>query len=311
MKKNRYILLATTALLAAGTLTSCMNGDDGLTNDDWTAPTITTSPYGNNSLTESNVITIKELKEKTVNTIAASTANDTIRITEDWQIKGRVMGNDIASNIYNEVALEDESGEAILVCVQKGGLFGIMPVGQEILLSLKDLYIGIYGNMPQIGLPYTNSSNKTFPSRMPFETFNDHFKIIGQPDATKVQPEEFDVTKFNNADYCKSHRGKLMTVKGVTMKDAGALWAPDAEKDAGNGVSRTVLVNGKSLKNSGSSYDALVVRSSSYADFANDVIPSGKVNLTGIFTVYASNASRYGYTWQILLRSADDIEVAE
>lgn len=303
MKHNKYILLAMATLLA-GTLSSCMDGDDGLTNDDWNAPTIIEAPYGNNSLQETNVITIKELKALTVGKTSSSEANDTIRITEPWQIKARVTGNDVASNIYNEVALQDESGEAILVCVQKGGLFGILPVGQQILLNLQGLYIGKYGNDPQIGIPYTNSSGRTFPSRMPYEMFNERFKILGTADASLIAPEEFDVSKLKDESYVKAHTGKLMTLKGVEMVDAGKLWAPDADKDAGNGVSRTVKINGKAQS-------LMVVRSSSYADFANDIIPSGKINLTGIFTVYATNPSRYGYTWQILLRSADDIEVAE
>lgn len=293
MKKLKYLAFAAAGLLLA----SCMG-------DDYAAPTIDEAPYGNNALTESNVITIKTLKAQTVSKTSSSTANDTIRITEPWQIKARVTANDIAGNVYNEVALQDESGEAILVCIQKGGLYGILPVGQQVLLDLQGLYIGKYGNNPQIGVPYTNSSGRTFPSRMPFETFNQHFKLIGEPDASLVEPEEFDVAKLKNEDYVKAHTGKLMTLKNVSMVDAGKLWAPDADKDAGNGVSRTVKINGKAQS-------LMVVRSSSYADFANDTIPSGNLNLTGVFTVYATNPSRYGYTWQILLRSADDIEVAE
>lgn len=306
MKKTKHIIMAVAALMACAA-TSCMNGDDGLTNDDWKAPETANTPYGNNAIEESNVITIKELKAKTVNAIASGTANDTIQITEDWQIKGRVTGNDIEGNIYNEVALEDESGEAILVCVQKNGLHGFLPVGQEILLNLKGLYIGIYGNMPQIGVPYTNSSGRTFPSRMSFNTFNEHFRIIGTADPSKVTPEEFDTSKLKDESYVKSHRGKLMTLKGVEMDVSNdtTKWAPSYDKDAGNGVSRTVKINGKKQS-------LMVVRSSSYADFAAKAIPTGKVNLTGIFTVYATNPSRYGYTWQILLRSEADIEeVAE
>ena len=199
--------------------------------------------------------------------------------------------------------MEDESGEGLLICIQKSGLFGILPVGQEILVNLKDLYIGIYGNNVQIGTPYTNSSGRTFTSRMPFNTWNEHFKILGDADASKVVPEEFDVTKLKDEAYVKSHRGKLMTLKNVEMDkaDGKLAWAPEADKDAGNGVSRTVKINGKAQS-------LMVVRSSTYADFAALAMPKGKVNLTGIFTVYATNPSRYGYTWQILLRSIDDVE---
>lgn len=298
MKKIKYIKFLVAALLLGSVATSCMD-------DDWNTPNSVAAPFGNNNITEDagKIITIKDLKAKTVDKLPASVANDTIRITEDWQLKVRVTGNDIQGNIYNEVAVEDESGEGLLICIQKSGLFGILPVGQEILVNLKDLYIGIYGNNVQIGTPYTNNSGRTFTSRMPFNTWNEHFKILGNADASKVVPEEFDVTKLKDEAYVKSHRGKLMTLKNVEMDkaDGKLAWAPEADKDAGNGVSRTVKINGKAQS-------LMVVRSSTYADFAALAMPKGKVNLTGIFTVYATNPSRYGYTWQILLRSIDDVE---
>lgn len=298
MKKMKYIKFLVAALLLGGIATSCMD-------DDWNDPTGENAPFGNNNIVEetSKIVTIKELKAKTVDKFEASVANGLVEITEDWQLKARVTGNDIQGNIYNEVAVEDESGEGLLICIQKGGLYGFLPVGQEILVNLKGLYIGLYGNNVQIGMPYTNSSGRTFPSRMAFNIWNEHFKILGTADASKVQPEEFDVTKLKDVAYIKSHRGKLMTLKNVEMAkaDGKLAWAPEADKDAGNGVSRTVKINGKAQS-------LMVVRSSSYADFAALAMPKGKVNLTGVFTVYATNPSKYGYTWQILLRSDSDIE---
>ena len=303
MKKIKYIKFLVAALLLGSVATSCMD-------DDWNTPNSVAAPFGNNNITEDagKIITIKDLKAKTVDKLPASVANDTIRITEDWQLKVRVTGNDIQGNIYNEVAVEDESGEGLLICIQKSGLFGILPVGQEILVNLKGLYIGIYRNNVQIGTSYTNTKGLTFPSRMPFNTWNEHFKILGDADASKVVPEEFDVTKLKDEAYVKSHRGKLMTLKNVEMDKAdGTLaWAPEADKDPGNGVSRTVKINGRVYTSGNNSL--MVVRSSTYADFAALAMPKGKVNLTGIFTVYATNPSRYGYTWQILLRSIDDVE---
>ncbi len=298
MKMMKYIKVFAVALLVVGMATSCMD-------EDWTDPTGDTAPVGNNNIVEdvNKLITIKELKERTVNKLATSTTNDTIRIKEDWQLKARVTANDIQGNIYNEVAVEDESGEALIICIQKGGLYGFMPVGQEILVNLKDLYIGIYANNVQLGVAYTNSSGRTFPSRMNFNVWNEHFRLLGVADASKVTPEVFDTSMLENADYVKSHRGKLMTLKNVEMdvKNDTTKWAPEYDKDNGNGVSRTVVLNGKANSK-------IVVRSSSYADFAAKDIPRGKINLTGVFTVYSTNPSRYGYTWQILLRTESDVE---
>jgi hypothetical protein len=43
-----------------------------------------------------------------------------------------------------------------------------------------------------------------------------------------------------------------------------------------------------------------VVRTSTYADFANKTLPQGEVDITGIFT-------RYNDTWQVLIREESDI----
>lgn len=208
------------------------------------------------------------------------------------------------------MAVKDETG-AILICIAQGGLYGYLPVGKEILVNLKGLHIGLYGNQPQIGVAYTNASGKTFPSRMNRNIWQKHFKYVDAGFTHEVAPEEFDVTRMQDVEYVKACRGKLMTVKGVTMAEADGVkvWASDAEKDAGNGVSRSIAVNGK-VPMSGQ-YASFVVRSSTYADFAAQVMPTGKINLTGIFTVYANNPDRYGYTWQILLREGTDVEIAE
>lgn len=293
MNKIHFIKTSVVALAFAGILTACMDKD-------WDTPSFEGgAPYGNNEMVESNVMTIADFKSRYINGLTK--ASDTIRIDAGVQLKGRITGNDIQGNIYNEVALQDSTG-AILICIQQGGLNGYMAVGQEVLVDVGGLYTGLYGNQPQIGVPYTNSGGNTFPSRMIQSEWAKRFKLIGKPDASTVQAEEFDVNKMQDADYVKSCRGKLMVLKNVKMKDAGKLWAPSEDKDAGNGVSRQVIVNGKASSN-------LVVRSSSYADFAADTIPSASINLTGIFTVYATNPSRYGYTWQILLRSDKDIQV--
>lgn len=295
MKNFKYLMTALAFVLCYAA-TSCMD-------EDWNDPTGDTAPYGNNELQETNVMSIADLKNKYFG--SSMVANDTICINEDVQIKGIVTANDLEGNVYNEICLEDATG-GILVCIAQGGLWGYLAVGQEILVDLKGLYIGHYGCQPQIGTPYTNKSGRTFPSRMSRTLWQTKFKLIGTADPSRVQPEEFDVSKLKDKDYVKSHCGRVMTVKGVEMAEADGkkVWASEAEKDAGNGVSRTIKVNGKTERN-------FVVRSSTYADFAAKAMPTGKINITGIFTVYTSDMAKYDPTWQILIRETSDIQTTE
>lgn len=291
MKNIKYLLML---VLACSLVTGCMD-------DDWDTPNAESlnKAYGNQEIAETNVITIGSLKEKYESVINAST-NSYEQITEDVQIKGRVVGNDIGGNIYNEVSIDDGTG-AILICISQGGLFSYLPVGQEIVVDLKGLYIGGYGKQAEIGMPYTNAKGNSYVSRMSRILWNKHFKLTGVADASKVVAEEFDVSKRTNEDYFTANNGKLMTIKNVefTNADGKTTFAPSEEKDAANSVNRGLSQNGKPIATS-----SIVVRTSSYADFAAKQLPTGKLNITGVFT-------RYRTTWQILIRDERDIQSAE
>ena len=139
MKKITYIILACLCCIVTG----CKDGD-------WDNPGKTTAEtFGNNTLEETNVVTIKELKD-----MYKSTLNQQFGLTEigkDLKIKGRVLGNDIEGNIYSKVVIDDGTG-AIIISVGVGGLFAYLPVGQEILVDLSKLWIGTYGYQPQLGV---------------------------------------------------------------------------------------------------------------------------------------------------------------
>lgn len=291
MKNIKYLLML---VLACSLFTGCMD-------DDWDTPNAEAlnKAYGNQEIAETNVITIGSLKEQYKSVINAST-NSYEQITEDVQIKGRVVGNDIGGNIYNEVSIDDGTG-AILICISQGGLFSYLPVGQEIVVDLKGLYIGGYGKQAEIGMPYTNAKGNSYVSRMSRILWNKHFKLTGVADASKVVAEEFDVSKRTNEEYFTANNGKLMTIKNVefTNADGKTTFAPSEEKDAANSVNRGLSQNGKSIPTS-----SIVVRTSSYADFAAKQLPTGKLNITGVFT-------RYRTTWQILIRDERDIQPAE
>lgn len=274
---------------ATALLSGCMGGENIGFDDEWDAPN---GEYvaGNEKLTETNLMTIAQLKEKYASTISSS---GLYQFTEPTQIKGVVTSNDIESNIYNQVSIDDGTA-SMVICIAQGGLFATLPIGQEILVELKDLYIGAYSMQPEIGVPYTNKNGKTYVSRMSRYLWNEHYKAIGKADASKVKPEVFDQTKLRDATYMKENCGKLMTIQNVEFTNGGTTtYAPDAEKDAANCVNR-------SLK--GISSSNLVIRTSSYADFAASTLPTGKVNITGIFT-------RYSNLWQVLIVKESDVEI--
>lgn len=290
------------ALVMGLGLTSCMD-------DDWKAPSGDTPAYGNNTLQEKNVISIDELKTKYG--ITKDMINDTVRIDDGIQIKGVVTGNDAEGNIYNEIALQDETG-GILVCIAQGGLCGQMQVGQEVLIDLGGLYIGAYRSQPQIGVPYTSTSTSgaksTYPSRIARAEWQTRFKLIGKPDATKLVAKEFDYEslKGNETELYK-YAGCLVKATGVgfAKADGKTTYAPKSEgASTGYGVMRA-------FKNMSTGKDYTTnefgVRTSCYSDFAAEKLPEGKLTVTGILTCYKSQ-TKYKATAQIFMRQQSDVQ---
>lgn len=285
MKRLRYIIMAMVATLMA----SCMGSDyaaPGLDPDN--------APWGNNEITETNVVSIADLKARYASTIAS---NGYVKIEEDMQIKGVVTGNDYAGNIYQQIPVQDETG-ALVVGVSASALHGFLPEGQEILIDLKDLYIGGYGEQCQIGSVYTSpNTGKTGIGRMDRYTWQKHFRLIGEADVAKADAlaEDFDPSKLTDASYMEANAGKLMTIRRVSFlnADGKSVFAPDD-----GSVALTSNCANRALKEYSSKN--IVVRTSTYADFAQEIIPEGTKDIKGIFT-------RYYDTWQILLRSTDDI----
>lgn len=320
MKTMKYLKLALLALVAVFTTTSCMD-------DDWKDPNSETSPYGNNSIQETNVVSIAELKN-TYGPKQKDEINDTVRIADGTQIKGIVTGNDIEGNIYSQISIQDESdnpnkpGEkvtsGIIISVAQGGLSGQLQIGQEVLINVGGLYYGTYRSQPQLGVAYHDSSkDQNYPSRISRADWQNRFKVIGKPDASKIKVQvfstnpdaskgELNVADLLDADVAYKYAGCLVTLKGVefAMGDGKTTLAPEDEgKTLGYGVTRYFKGYDKTNKQIG-------IRTSCYAEFAANLVPQGVVDVTGVLSCYKSSA-KYNHTVQLALRRFSDIKASE
>ena len=282
--KTTYLLIFA---LACTLFSSCMNGD-------WDEPDFNgAAPYGNNSLKEQNVITIAELI-KNYHYLFSAPTDQNKQIDEDIMIKGRITGNDVGGNIYKQVTLQDNTA-AIIIAINEGGLNGYLAEGSEILVDLKGLYIGGYRKQPEIGAPY----NGTSIGRMQKDIWAKHFKIVGSPDASVIQPVDFNTIK--DTKLMDANCGKLVTLKDVTFKEA------DGKATFTTGTAQGNAVN-QELDGYGSK---VVVRTSTYADFAAIPLPYDNVAKKKLKCDITGIATRYNSTWQILIRKTSDIVVKQ
>ena len=271
MKAIKYLSILALSLF---TVTSCMN--------DFDEPDFKEPPFGNNEIGEANT-TIAELKAKYASTISASGVKE---VTEEIIIEGVVVADDATGNVYKQFIINDETG-AIIIGVNDVGLYAMVPVGQRVRIDCKGLHVGGYGKMAQVGGLYEGKIG-----RMAKSTFREHIRLVGAP--TMVQPEltpeVIDDSFFTNDN--KENLAKFVRLENVEITEANGteLWAP--EELAYNNVVERHIKMGKTN---------LVLRMSTYADFANEAIPDGKLNINGVLT-------RYNDYWQFVISSTSDIE---
>lgn len=283
MKKIHYIFIA----LACSLFTACMDGD-------WDEPSYDNgAPFGNNELTEDGLTTIAELKTQFKSVIDGGSY---AQITNDVKIKATVTGNDLGGNIYKQLFVEDATG-AICIAINQSGLNGFMAEGQEILISLKDLYIGGYGRMAQIGTPYNNNGRMQI-GRMAQYVWANHFKVV-DPKAELITPQPVDFNTVKGS--IDANAGKLVVLKGVTFANAnGKKRLVDGVQAGGNYYNQSI-----------SGMSNVVVRTSSYADFAAMVMPYDTISKKPIPCDIVGIAGRFNNDWQILIRKTSDISLTK
>ncbi len=255
----------------------------------WDAPSeeIGHDNYGNPSLKVTNRKTIADIKQ------IISNNSDLVKIEEPMQIIAIVTGNDEGGNVYKSLYIQDNS-DAIALSIDQSGMYTALPVGQCILIELQGLYVGAYEKQPQIGSLYFNE-NKGIDQvgRMTRYEWARHYKLLNSTEGITVNPKVVNNINDLNLD---QDCGKLVTLTGITMKDA------DGTKVFAPSDGSATLYNGCANREiTGISKDVAVIRTSTYAKFANMPLPTGKVSITGI-------ASRYRDVFQIMPRKQSDIK---
>lgn len=201
-------------------------------------------------------------------------------------IEGVVTSSDETGNIYKSLMITDGTA-ALTISIDEYDLYTTYALGQKVVIDLTDMYIGKYSGLVQLGTPEETDKYGTQISRMTIEEFKAHAQQDGMPMPNQVEAIDFDLGSLSSdAAFLRQWQSQLIKLSGVTFEDGGT--ATFAEKQ--QSVSRTLTdENGKSI----------IVYNSGYADFYDQILPSGKGDVVGILSYFSNN-------WQLLLRSADD-----
>ena len=216
---------------------------------------------------------------------------DTIK--EDIVIHGWISGNDASGNLYKVMYIQDETG-GIGISLDASSLATNYRVGQEIVLNLKNRWIGKYNGQYLLGYPEWYAAQSVWEAgRMQLQVFEEFCELNGLPVSGKVQPVDCSITDFqgkNDTETQLKFSGQLVRISDLTWDGADGTLTfsePDAT------TNRTV---------SDANGNQLTVRNSNYADFHGDPLPVTQGNLTGILVMTGSDQ------WQLFLRDLDDVD---
>ncbi|MFT4203883.1 MAG: DUF5689 domain-containing protein [Chitinophagaceae bacterium] len=225
-------------------------------------------------------MTIRELKQ-------LHSSGKFEKIEQDAVIEGVVVADDKSGNFYQSIVLQDNSG-GIVVRVSGSGLYSSYPTGRRLYIKTKGLFLGDYGGTIQLGGGIDSSLSYRTQLDGIATGLVDKFIVKGAFNQTVVP---YVVTPSQLTDnMLDALQSTLIAIDNMQFSDA------DVNKKLSDVTKQVSAVSYVLQSCSG---EAVVLRNSSYASFADANVPDGNGRLTGIFSLYNSDR-------QIIIRDTSD-----
>lgn len=204
-------------------------------------------------------------------------------VTQDWIIEAVVIADDRTGNFYRTLVVQDETG-GIDLRINATELYNDYPVGRKVYIKPKGLWLGDYNGQYQLGGGTTIDSDGDEVLAFIEPVLLDDYIVKG-PRNQPIAPRKRKIAELSTADL--STLVQLDSVQFVDS-DAGQPYA-----DAANRIS----INRQLEDCQG---NAIILRTSGYADFASGLTPQGNGTITAVFSIFRDNL-------QLYLRDLDDV----
>lgn len=229
---------------------------------------------------------IKELK-----TLYPTVSGESKLITDNIIIRGVVVGNDRTGNIYKSIFIQDYTGDintsaGIQIDIDATGLYNIFPVGREVFVLAKGLYISNSANMIKLGSRVVENGTPVAAGirNIYVDSYIKRGALNKKVDTLTVP----SVSALNN-----NYQAMLIRLNGfeVAAADLNKTYADTSVNKANTNIN---------LQNCGG--QTIIVRSSGYASFAGVKVPQGNGSVTAIYTVFNN-------TKQLVIRDTTDMQM--
>jgi len=278
--KKVYLKQVVGVLLLFGITTSCLRKDD------WSVPDITcTNKFGDTNTTMAAFA-------------ALAPHSGTIVISDDQIFDGYVISSDENGSFYKTIVFQDRPENpttGLQIDVEKSSLYADFPVGAHIRVNAKGLVLGTDRGVVKLG-----AVDAQYPiGRVPASSIGNHISLVcnnGRAEVVNITP--LPVASLDQVKHAQ-YINKLVTVPNVQFADSEIL-VPNGPKTYVD-VSSNTDTNRELVDASGKT---AILRTSKFADFGKDKLPTGKGNITFV-------VSKYNTTYQMLIRNTSDVNFTQ
>lgn len=186
------------------------------------------------------------------------------QITDNFYVKAKVTTSDETGNLYKYLYVEDATG-GIRVNINKLNLYqdARFKVGKNVIINLKNLYIGKYNGEFQLGQPNGLEIGQVAEADV-YKFFYDSNEPV-----TTVTATEKTIANLTTDDV-----GKWIKIKGLQFIDS------DLSKTYVSGSAAT----NRTLEDC--SGNKIILRTSNFASFATAQVDEGKGDVYGILSIF-------------------------
>lgn len=195
-------------------------------------------------------------------------------IGEDTIIEGIVIANDESGNFYKTIVIQDNTA-GIEVKIDRYDMYTEFKVGQRVFIKCRGLYLGDYGGLTQLGYIYSGDIG-----RIPDIMVDDHIFRDSLPEAAPTP------TLLTIPTLSPTYSSMLIRIDSVHFVEVGQPFA-----ESTGTTNRTV---------EDESGNQLLIRTSNYASFAADDVPTGMGSIVGVLSIYNGD-------YQFYLRDLNDL----
>jgi len=202
-------------------------------------------------------------------------------ISDDMIVRATVISSDEAGNFFRNLIIQDATG-GLEVRLNSTGLYNQFPRGSDVFLRLQGLYVGDFNGIYQI--------NGSPESQIEEARIADVISSASQVE--ELNPNTININQINPG------------LVGTLVRFDNVQFSSESVRSSFSNGSENRAVNHTIEDCSGNN---IILRTSGFADFANDLTPDGNGSITAVLSIFDSNGTVEARDYQLLISTPEDI----